>query len=419
MPEVETTPDQQLLESQPVVGEDGEPSPKGYGSFHKHMKFPTPDELDAKLPPKIRHICNHWIVASYQFDEMENAGAALMCARVLRAFLIFFIVTSTFGLIVGFVLKASLAAPMESEQYSGLAPPSVVICASPWGSEFTSFKFETAQKGTIPGTHFEDLGSSNYSFHSFVPEQSEESHTWLSGCKVVEVKDVIFHPHGQIARYSYFDTMKVSFAATSQDGFFNYGFCNGDNKQPQRWQYGTLGKVITGEVQYDQVNVGASDVSEGDPRSILSFKTTGEASIGSSTQIEYYYGYFMVRVLSAQGAGITLFGMVAFVLLVAAAVNNCGLFELFFVEFVPDDEPYPSMVPNLLCQAICGKWFSFCRVRKKSPEPSEDPQEDAEAGKEEEQEAAPLSAPKQEEVAAPAEVAKVGEPAAAEAAAKA
>merc|ERR1719182_1230708 len=130
---------------------------------------------------------------------MENAGAALFCARILRMFLIFFIVTSTFGLIVGFVLKASLAAPMESEQYSGLSPPSVVLCASPWGSEFMSFKFETAQTGTIPGNDFKDLGSSNYSFESFIPEQSEESHTWLSSCKLVKINDVTFHPHGQIA----------------------------------------------------------------------------------------------------------------------------------------------------------------------------------------------------------------------------
>jgi len=354
----------------------------GYGTaehWSARMKggLGSPEEMDAKMPKKMRDICNQWIVATYQMDEMENAAGALVCARVLRMFLIFFIVTSTIGLCVGFFLKASLAAPMESEQYGELAAPDLVVCPSPWGSAFLGFNFKAAEKGLVPGTAFKALDSHNYSYSPFDPTEvsSGDSEQWLHHCMIMKFNDVMLKPHGKVAQYTAFETVALTFNAQSEDGKFNYGFCNGDNRLPQRWFYGALGSRITGEISYDQVNVGASDVSEGIPRSILGFKGTGNALLGSDTRMEYFYGYFMVRVLSAQAKGLTVFAVIAFVLLLAAAVNNCGLFELFFVEYVPDDEPQPSLEPNLFCQAFCGKWFSSCRRRKAKPEDEEDPAE--------------------------------------------
>jgi len=353
----EEAPPQETLEQQPLSNQQ----PKKFGTF------PSPRSMDDKMPKRMQDICNEWIVSTHQFDEMENASGALICARFLRTFLIFFIVTSTLGLIVGFVFKASLAAPMETEQYSSLAAPSVVFCPSPWGSSFLGFSLEDVEEGVIPGPPFQALPTSNYTLEDFNSSLGMSSAGFLTGCKYVKLNDVMLKPLGFVAQYSAFETIRVTVNAQTEDGKFNFGFCNSDNEMPQRWQYGSLGSRITGEIKYDQVNVGATEVSEGVPRSILGFKSSGSANIGSKTELEYYYGYFMVRILSAQAKGLTIFSCVAFVLLVAAAVNNCGLFELFFVEVVPDDEPPPSLEPNLFCQHTLGRCFASCRRRKGDP----------------------------------------------------
>lgn len=355
----------------------GTAEPEEHWSARMKGGFESPEAMDAKMPKKMRDICNNWIVATYQFDEMENAAGALVCARVLRMFLIFFIVTSTIGLCVGFFLKASLAAPMESEQYGELDAPNLVVCPSPWGSAFLGYNFKTAEKGLVPGSDFKALSAANFSSSAFDPTtvSSGDSEQWLHNCMIVNLKHVLLKPHGEVAQYTAFETVALTFNAQSEDGKFNFGFCNGDNGLPQRWYYGSLGSRITGEINYDQVNVGASDVSEGIPRSILGFKSSGSSLLGSDTRMEYFYGYFMVRVLSAQAKGLTIFAIIAFVLLLAAAVNNCGLFELFFVEYVSPDEPQPSLEPNMFCQAFCGQWFSSCRRRKAKPEDEEDPAE--------------------------------------------
>jgi len=375
--EEQKPPEQQTLEEEPFSFTKS----LSYGATH--VGNLTPQELDAKLPQKMRDFCDNWIVATDQFDEMENAGGAFVCARVLRMFLIFFIVSSVFGLIVGFILKASLAAPMETEQYSdGLAAPSVVFCASPWGTDFLGFDFQAAEKGLIPGTDFKAIGDSNISFTAFDPKDAAGSAQWLHGCKLVKLTDVILQPHGKVAQYTGFETIRLTIKAQSEDGKFNFGYCNGDNELPQRWYYGSLGSRISGEISYDQVNIGASDVSHGTPRSIFNFNTRGTALLGAETQLEYYYGYFMIRALAAQPKGLSLFAVIAFILLVAAAVNNCGLFELFFVEYVPPDEPQPTLVPNILCQTIFGPIFSSCRVREKTAYEEAVVDAEAEAGNE-------------------------------------
>jgi hypothetical protein len=362
---VQQAPAQETLEQQPLSGETETPR-SAFGTF-ANTKFPTPDEIDAKMPKRMRDICNNWIVEAHQFDEMENAGGALMCARLLRAFLIFFIVTSSFGLCVGFIFKASLAAPMETEQYGEISAPGVVFCASPWGTDFLGFEIQAIKEGLVPGNSWHDIPATNWSIDPFVSAPPEMASA-LANCKYLNIKDVFLHPRGKVAQYAGFETIRMTINAQSEDGKFNFGFCNEDNLMPQRWSYAALGTRVTGEIKYDQVNVGASDVSEGTPRSILAFSTSGSISLGSTTELEYFFGYFMVRVLSAQAKGLTIFAVVAFVLLLAAAVNNCGLFELFFVEYVPDDEPAPSLVPNMVCQEICGKAFSSCRRRKQDPD---------------------------------------------------
>jgi len=281
--------------------------------------------------------------------------------------LIFFIVSSSIGLCVGFFFKASLSAPVETEQYASLPAPNVVFCASPWGTDFLGFDVIAVQEGLVPGKAFKDLQVANWSLGNFNSTLGHESADQLTGCKIISLIDVNLKAHGKVAQYTSFETIRLRINAQSEDGKFNFGFCNSDNELPQRWSYGALGDRLTGEIKYDQVNVGASDVSEGTPRSILSFKTTGTISLGTKTELEYFYGYFMVRVLSAQAKGLTVFAIVAFVLLLAAAVNNCGLFDLFFTEFVADDEEPPALVPNLVCQAVCGQAFGACRRRKADP----------------------------------------------------
>jgi hypothetical protein len=363
-------PQQETLEQQPV-SKDEQGQWSGFGTFESPRwmqeltpRFPSPEEMDERLPKRMRDICNDWIVATHQFDEMENAGGALTCARLLRGFLIFFIVTSSIGLCVGFFFKASLAAPMETEQYPELAAPGVVFCASPWGTDFMGFEVQAVQKGVVPGNDWHDVPTKKWKVDAFNTSLAGDIAKTLTPCKYLNIKDLPLHSRGKVARYEGFETIRLKLSAQSQDGKYNFGFCNADNPMPQRWSYASLGNRETGEISYDQVNVGASDVSDGEPRSVLNFKSSGSMMLGKTTELEFYYGYFFVRVLSAQAKGLTVFAIVAFVLLLAAAINNCGLFELFFVEYVPDDEPAPSMVPNILCQTVCGPFFSACRRRK-------------------------------------------------------
>merc|ERR1719247_2421452 len=95
---------------------------------------------------------------------MEHPDATLYCARVLRVFLIFFITISTFGLIVGFVLKGKLENPMVTEGQKSIDAPSVVFCPSPWGSFFNTFQVNNVQEGIIPGG---DWHAIPYEVHKF------------------------------------------------------------------------------------------------------------------------------------------------------------------------------------------------------------------------------------------------------------
>lgn len=326
------------------------------------------EEMDAKLPKKVVHFFNTWIAETHQFDEMEDTAGGLICARVLRMFLMFFICTSLMGLCVGFFLKGSTTAPMETEQSGKIAAPSVVFCGSPWGTDFLNFGVEGADQGLFPGRAWQGIPDKNFSISRFDSSLGFERAAAYTGCMLVKLNDVQLKSRGKVAQYDAFESIRLTINAQTEDGNFNFGFCNDDNMLPQRWSYGSLGNRITGEISYDQVNVGATDVSEGTPRSILDFKVSGTSSSGRKTQIEYYFGYFMIRVLSAQAKGISLFSYVAFVLLIAAALSTLELFDLVFMEVVPDDEPPPSLEPNMLCQVVCGKFLPACRRRKKVPE---------------------------------------------------
>lgn len=350
----QAAPQQESLEQQPLSGEQS-----SYGTLAS--TFQDVESMDNSMPKRMRDCCNDWVVATHQFDNMENPPGALTCARVLRSFLIFFIVMSTFGLIVGFVLKGKIESPMATEQVQSMVTPSVVLCPSPWGTSFSNFQVDKVEEGLTPGTSFHEI---DFNLTSFNSSLANDSAVEVQGCHSLELAARL-RPHGKVAAYTSFDTVRVTFGALSQDGNYMFGFTNGDGPMPQRWTTGMLGSRKSGEISYDQLNVGASDVSEGEPHSVLNFKSMGDhPSLHGRTELEFFYGYFMIRILQAQASGLSVFAIVAFILLVAASVNNCGLFDLFFVEHVPDDEPPPDLVPNMLCQVVLGKVFASCRRRK-------------------------------------------------------
>lgn len=373
----QAAPQQETLEQQPIAG--GEQG-SYYGALgnvglgDKFAEFNDVEAMDRRMPERMRTFCNEWVVAAHQFDNMESPAGALLCGRVLRMFLIFFIVMSTTGLIVGFVLKGKIESPMATEQVQSMVAPSLVLCPSPWGTYFKDFNVAKVEEGLTPGESFHKIDFNLTSFNSSLANDSSAA---VTGCHNVEL-GVRLQPHGPVAAYTSFDTVRVTFDAASEDGNYMFGFTNGDGPMPQRWATALLGQRETGEIGYDQTNVGASDVSEGDPRSTLNFNSMGaHPSASGSTELDFYYGYFMIRILQAQARGITVFAIVAFMLLVAASVNNCGLFDLFFVEYVPDDEPPPELVPNMVCQVVCGRCFSSCRRRKEPQEETEETAEEA------------------------------------------
>jgi hypothetical protein len=317
------------------------------------------NEVDQRMPSKMRDFCDTWVVAPDQFENMEDPVGAMLCARALRMFLIVFVITATVGLIVGFILKRALpgGGALEMEQVEKLGAPSVMLCASPWGTSFKNFKVNSVEKGIVPGDE------SYFSAVKF-DEKAVNSTATLSKCQHVLLSTVLM-PHGEIGQYTSFDTIRLGFTAETEDGTYNFGFTNSDGPLPQVWSYASLGSRVTGHINYDQLNVGKNEVFDGTPRSSLTFQSSGSVNSKSGvTELEYFYQSFMIRTLSVQTHGLTLFTVVTFVLLVAAAVNNCGLFDIFFVEYVPDDEPPPVLEPNVFFRATLGKCFSSCRRRK-------------------------------------------------------
>lgn len=294
--------------------------------------------------------------SSEQFKNMEDPVGALLCARALRMFLIVFVVIATVGLIAGFILKRALpgGGALEMQQVQKLGAPSVMLCASPWGTSFRSFKVNSVEKGVLPGTSFSALK---------FDEKAVNTSAALSKCQHVLLSTVLM-PHGDIGQYTSFETIRLGFAAETEDGTYNFGFTNKDGPLPQVWSYASLGSRVTGRIDYDQLNVGKNEVFDGTPRSSLTFQSTGSVSTKSGvTELEYFYQSFVIRTFSVQTHGLSLLSLVTFILLVAAAVNNCGLFDIFFVEYVPDDEQ-PVLEPNIFCRATLGTCFSSCRRRK-------------------------------------------------------
>lgn len=314
------------------------------------------NQLSPRSGSKMRDCCDTWVVAPYQFDNMEDPVGAMLCARALRMFLIVFIITATVGLIVGFIFKAALpgGGALAMAQVDEMGAPSVMLCASPWGTSFKSFKVHSVEKGVVPGTSFSALQ---------FDEVAVNASARLSKCQHVLLSTVLL-PHGEIGQYTSFDTIRLGFNAETEDGTYNFGFTNSDAPLPQVWSYASLGSRDIGHIDYDQFNDGKNAVFAGTHKSSLTFQSTGSVNSKSGfTELEYFFQSFTIRTLSVQSHGMTLFTVVTFLLLVAAAVNNCGLWDMCFVEYIPDGEQ-PPLEPNIVVRSTLGKCFSSCRRRK-------------------------------------------------------
>jgi len=321
---------------------------------------------------------DEWVVDKRSFEGYPEA--TLTCARGLMIFLMVFITTSTLGLCIGFVFAGSLEGTIALEQVAEFDSPSVVICPSPWGTSFTKFQLTDVSFGEIPGTAFHPIEHQVVPFALEKPAKNEDEaysgkkkkgnstnlravQGSLKHCHKVLI-DQQFHPHGDPGEYIAFDTVRLSFSATSADGFYNFAFTNPDGPNPQSWSWAYLGTRTSGELVYDQVEEGASEVSEGTPHARLPFRVLGSGATGGDTQLEFCFGIFLINLISAQSSPISIFAIVSFILLVAAALNNFGLFELFFVERQDEDAPPPLLEPNILCRKIFGPVFVCCRRKE-------------------------------------------------------
>jgi hypothetical protein len=319
-------------------------------------------EAKAKAEAEVSTFCDNWIVDRRQFDGAPSA--TLLCARILRCILMFFVVTSVAGLIVSFILRKSGGFAMEGEQQEAMEAPSPVLCPSPWGSQFSKFEVFSVSVGVVPGGEFHVVE------HKVKPYNASASPA-LAGCQYVHIHEML-KPHGKPGEYTAFETVRVSFRASSEDGSYHFGFTNSDGPVPQRWSYGSLGLRLSGEIQTDNTVVGATDFTDGKAHSTLTFKPSGHKNITASggdgtTELEFFYGYFMVRVLAATAEGISFFAFVTFVLLLAAALNNYGLFDFVFVEQSDGPQEPTKLEPNVALRVLCGPCLPCCKGREDKP----------------------------------------------------
>jgi hypothetical protein len=340
-------------------------------------------QIDSKK--RARNFCERFVVASHQFETMEDPGGALLCARILRMVLIITVVTALLSLIIAFVIKHALpgGGVVEMSQVSSLPAPSVMICPSPWGSRFRSFQVASVQEGSTPGGeafHDVDFDVKDVNMQALLGNDflADIEHLGqgddlgvLEKCHRVMLS-LDLHPHGHPGTYTAFDTVRVGFRASTVDGNFNFGFFNDDGKLPQVWSFASLNDHTTGYINYDQLNIGKNEMVSGVPHSNLAFQNAGHAnSTRGMTELEFYYRYFMVRNVAGQDDRVGAYIIISFLLLMVAAINNCGIFDILFVEHVPHGEE-PPLEPNALFRAMCGPCFSSCRRRKDLDAPEDD-----------------------------------------------
>jgi len=319
--------------------------------------------------------------------QLEDYPAmTLLVARVCKIMLVFFIVICTTGLLTGFLFQGSLELLEEVNQMDELPAPHLAVCPQPWGAKFAvaptglTATLVTIPSGKMTVTNFTNLACPKHAdqchctdFSAVImkprgdektSDEFSESMEALGG----EASEKVAK-RGELTEWEY---LLVEFKAENPDkNVHQYAFGFYDTHLPQQWTYATLGTKAEGDIRYEEVAHGKTEFTDGEPVSRYSFRLAGESPLGAAkdgrTGIQFGYDRFLAYVIASVGSKWSIFSVMTLLITFCAAINNFGLFEIFFPEKLDEDDP-AQLVPNQVLTMTCGRCCICCNPRETAAE---------------------------------------------------
>jgi len=285
-----------------------------------------------------------YVVADEQLEDFP--AATLLCARVCRLLLGFFIIFCVLGLISGWLFEGDMTLMEEVITKNKMPLPNIAVCPQPWGSTFTGnlLTVESAQMVEVPGG--KNVGDAKYTETTCPPSDGR-----LLYCSCVDLSENIVKPEGKRGELAYFDYIKLRLSAENDSPAFQFalGFYSGDIA-PQQWSYVTEGHIVEGDVKMEEVATGKTEFSDGESVSRFSFRVTGDAqSEDGMTTLVFGYDKYLSFVISSFASKWSFFAMMTLLITFCAAINNFQLFELTFPEKSETSALEPAPCFRLMC----------------------------------------------------------------------
>jgi len=289
-----------------------------------------------------------YVVADEQLEDFP--AATLLCARVCRLLLLFFIIFCVLGLISGWLFEGDMTLMEEVITKNEMPLPNVAICPQPWGSTFTGnlMGVESAEMIQVPGG--KNVGKAKYTETTCPPSEGR-----LLYCSCVDLSENVIEPHGKRGELAYFDYIKLRLSAENDSPAFQFalGFYAGD-VSPQQWSYVTEGHIVEGDVKMEEVATGKTEFSDGESVARFNFRVTGDAPAEDGmTTLVFGYDKYLSFVISSFASKWSFFAMMTLLITFCAAINNFQLFELTF----PEKSETSALEP-----APCFRFMCFCFV---------------------------------------------------------
>jgi len=241
--------------------------------------------------------------------------------------------------------------------------PNVVICPQPWGAKWTKGGLEVqgAKLQQVPG------GITDRELN-FTRTPCEHISERLSTCNCFEFQSNLLYPHGARGNLDYLDYIRFTFKGDTgvdmkKSTQYAFGFYPDIKNIPQQWTYGQLGHVSEGDVKLEEVAHGKTEFTEGTAMARYSFRMTGEAANpDGQTVLVFGYDKYLAYIISSFGDKFSVFAIMTILITFCAAINNFGLFDIFFPEKVDEIEP-AQLEPNMCCVAVFGSCCMFCKPK--------------------------------------------------------
>lgn len=306
--------------------------------------------------------CNY-LVDKRQFSEYP--AMTLLAARLIRALLGFFIVVCVIALVVSYFFEGKITTLEEIDQQEFMVAPNVAVCAQPWGAAFATplavHGATIVQVPAGPGSTTKEVNFTRTDCGFLSPR--------LSACACFDFSSVILKPHGLRGDLQYFDYVRLELEAKgdpTQSNQFAFGFYPPNKHVPQQWSYGTLGSISEGDVRYEEVAHGKTEFTEGTAEARFAFSLRGESTEPSGrTVVLFGYNKFLAFITSSFTERFSIFAIMTVLITFCAAINNFGLFDIFFPEKVDESDP-AQLEPNLCCVAVCGSCCMLCRTKEEA-----------------------------------------------------